>query len=126
MIYLGKISYDKFRESVPLNCQRTVLHFPRPSEYDFEMFVGIYLSVLHRYDWPQKKEVCKKKVFEKTSFWNRNLTSMKLPITNLIFFAESSRGIIFLIKTKKLIEKTTLNNCEILIIWKIFIIGWRE
>ena len=36
-----------------LNCQWTVLDFPRPIEYDFEMFPGIYLSVLHRFDPPK-------------------------------------------------------------------------
>ena len=63
----------KFEKVCHLNFQWTVLVFPRTFEYDLEMFFSIYLSVLHRFDPPKKKYLCKKKVFGKpiseTKIW---------------------------------------------------------
>ena len=62
----------KFEKVYHLNFQWTVLVFPRTFEYDLEMFLSIYLSVLDRFDPPKKKH-CKKKVFGKpiseTKIW---------------------------------------------------------
>ena len=50
IIYLEKVCYGQ--------CPRTVLVFLRAFEYDLEMFLSIYLSVLHRFDRPKKKNLC--------------------------------------------------------------------
>lgn len=45
----------------------------RTLEYYLQTFLSIYLSVLHKFDPPKKKDLCKKKVFKKpiseTKIW---------------------------------------------------------